>query len=121
MFWTFTITLSLRPEATSKGTLVFSSATSDTLRPMNLLIEKTVLVGLVTAWRFATCPTSRSPSLLKATTEGVVRLPSALGITTGSPPSITATHELVVPRSIPITLLISYLLIENVRSCCDIL
>jgi hypothetical protein len=25
-----------------------------------------------------------------------------LGITFGSPPSITATHELVVPRSIPI-------------------
>jgi hypothetical protein len=26
-----------------------------------------------------------------------------LGITTGSPPSMTATHELVVPRSIPMT------------------
>ena len=36
--------------------------------------------------------------------EGVVRLPSLLGMTTGSPPSITATHEFVVPRSIPITL-----------------
>src|SRR6516162_10282665 len=38
-----------------------------------------------------------------ATIEGVVRAPSALGMTTGSPPSITATHEFVVPRSIPIT------------------
>src|SRR5690606_11034109 len=44
---------------------------------------------------------SRSPSLVKATTEGVVRPPSALGITTGSPPSITDTTEFVVPRSIP--------------------
>ncbi|GFO68797.1 hypothetical protein GMLC_23760 [Geomonas limicola] len=39
--------------------------------------------------------------------DGVVRLPSALAMTTGSPPSITATQELVVPRSIPITLLMS--------------
>jgi hypothetical protein len=41
--------------------------------------------------------------LFMATMEGVVRAPSALGMTTGSQPSITATHELVVPRSIPIT------------------
>ena len=60
--------------------------------------------GLVMAWRFATWPTIRSPVLENATTDGVVRLPSALGITTASPPSITATQELVVPRSIPITL-----------------
>src|SRR5699024_7525690 len=46
----------------------------------------------------------RSPSLEKATTEGVVRLPSALGMTTASPPSMTDTQELVVPRSIPIIL-----------------
>ena len=37
-----------------------------------------------------------------ATTEGVVLEPSAFGMTTGSPPSITDTHEFVVPRSIPI-------------------
>src|SRR2546423_3083942 len=65
-----------------------------------------VFSGLVTAWRLATCPTRRLPSLAKATTDGVVRPPSALVITTGSPPSITATTELVVPRSIPIILLI---------------
>src|SRR5437870_8317168 len=70
-------------------------------RPMNRLIENTVFVGFVTACRLATWPTSRSPSLVKATTEGVVRPPSALGMTTGSPPSMTATTELVVPRSIP--------------------
>src|SRR5687768_622356 len=68
---------------------------------MNRLIEKTVFCGLVTAWRFATVPTSRSPSLVKPTTDGVTRPPSAFGMTTGSPPSITATTEFVVPRSIP--------------------
>jgi hypothetical protein len=43
--------------------------------------------------------------LQKATIDGVVLLPSALGITTGSLPSITETQELVVPKSIPIILL----------------
>ena len=71
---------------------------------MNRLSEKTVFSGFVTAWRFATWPTRISPSLVKATTEGVRRLPSWLGMTIGLPPSITATTELVVPRSMPITL-----------------
>src|SRR3954452_11172846 len=54
------------------------------------------------AWRLAICPTRRWPSSVKATTDGVVRLPSALGITSAWPPSITAaTTELVVPRSMP--------------------
>ena len=43
---------------------------------MNRLIENTVRSGLVTACRFATCPTRRSPLPVKATTDGVVRLPS---------------------------------------------
>src|SRR5580693_6540415 len=73
---------------------------------MKRLIEYTVFSGFVTAWRFATCPTRRSPPLVMATTDGVVRAPSWLGITTGSPPCMTATTELVVPRSIPIILLI---------------
>ena len=34
-----------------------------------------VLSGLVTAWRLAGWPTSRSPSSVKATIEGVVRMP----------------------------------------------
>src|SRR6266849_6150764 len=72
---------------------------------MKRLIEYTVFSGLVTAWRLATCPTRRSPPLVMATTEGVVRVPSWLGMTTGSPPCITATTEFVVPRSIPIILL----------------
>ena len=71
---------------------------------MKRLIEKTVFWGLVTAWRLATVPTSRSPEAVKATTDGVVRPPSAFSMTVGSPPSSTAMHELVVPRSIPMVL-----------------
>jgi len=56
---------------------------------------------------FAGSPTFLSPFSVKATIDGVVLLPSLFGITTGSLPSITATHELVVPRSIPIILPIS--------------
>src|SRR5829696_5184809 len=71
---------------------------------MKRLIENTVLVGLVMACRLATWPTSRSPPLVNATTDGMVRPPSALGMTVGSPPSITATTEFVVPRSMPMIL-----------------
>src|SRR3979490_1500138 len=74
---------------------------------MNRLIEYTVFSGFVTACRFATWPTRRSPVFVMATSDGVVRAPSWLGITTGSPPCITATTEFVVPRSIPIILLIA--------------
>jgi len=38
-----------------------------------------------------------------ATIEGVVRAPSAFSITLASAPSMIATQELVVPKSIPIT------------------
>ena len=69
---------------------------------MKRLIEKIVFSGFITAWRLATVPTSRSPLSVKATTDGVVRPPSAFSSTVGSPPSSTATHEFVVPRSIPI-------------------
>src|SRR5439155_6596462 len=81
-----------------------SNVGSANLRPINRLIDEIVLSGLVMAWRLATWPTIRSPVFgLTATTDGVRRAPSALGITTGSPPSMTAMTELVVPRSIPIT------------------
>src|SRR5215475_4833408 len=60
-----------------------------------------VLSGLSTAWRLASWPTRRSPVLVNPTTDGVKRLPSLLVITVGFPPSITATTEFVVPRSIP--------------------
>src|SRR5215813_8430654 len=73
---------------------------------MRRLMAKKVFSGLVTAWRFAAWPTSRSPESVKATCEGVVRAPSAFSMTLASLPSMTATQEFVVPRSIPITLLI---------------
>src|SRR5690242_19165386 len=76
--------------------------------PMWRLTERTVRSGLVIAWRFATSPTRTSPVLEKATTEGVVRAPSALGMTDGSPASSTATTELVVPRSMPTALDMGY-------------
>src|SRR3989449_7752110 len=60
--------------------------------------------------RFAICPTSRSPLSVNPTTDGVVRFPSALAMTTGSPPDMMATQEFVVPRSIPMTLPMVFLL-----------
>src|SRR3974390_2350785 len=80
-----------------------STSGSSNLRPMRRLTANTVFKGLVMAWRLAICPTRRSPLSVKATTEGVVRLPSTLGMTLGSPPSIMATQELVVPKSMPMT------------------
>jgi hypothetical protein len=61
-----------------------------------------VFSGFVTAYLFAGVPTSFCPSAVKATTDGVVLYPSAFSITLGFDPSITATQELVVPKSIPI-------------------
>ena len=104
MPWISTLARSFWPATMVYGTRPFSAVASDILRPMKRLIEKIVLVGFVTAWRLAIWPTRRSPSFEKPTTDGVVRPPSAFGITTGSPPSITATTEFVVPRSMPITL-----------------
>src|SRR3972149_9981644 len=97
------------------GSLFPASETSFALnlRPISLLIEKMVFSGLVMPCLFAMAPTSLSPLSVKATTEGVVLLPSALGMTTGSPPVITATHEFVVPRSIPITFPIIYFLLST--------
>src|SRR5258708_38972487 len=70
---------------------------------MKRLIEKMVFSGLVTAWRFATWPTRRSPLLAKATTDGVVRAPSGLGMTRGPPPSnsVVAVMEGGGPLVIP--------------------
>ena len=65
-----------------------------------------MVLGLVIACRFATSPTCVSP-FLKATTDGVVRAPSGLVIILGLSPSMTATAEFVVPKSIPIILLLA--------------
>ena len=72
------------------------------MRPISRFTAKTVFLGLVRAWRLAIWPTSRSPLAVKPTIEGVVRAPSWLGMTWGAPPSMTATQEFVVPRSMPI-------------------
>ena len=101
------------PETTLYGTIDSSSRTSASLRPMKRLTEKTVFVGLVTAWRLATVPTRRSPPAVNATTDGVVRPPSEFSMTVGSPPSKTAIQLLVVPRSIPIVFAIWCAPLEN--------
>src|SRR5712691_6142596 len=72
-----------------------------------------VFSGLSTAWRLASWPTRRSPVLVNATTEGVKRFPSLLIITVGFPPSITATTEFVVPRSMPTAFAIPHLTMNN--------
>src|ERR1700694_5380793 len=91
------------------GTLFMVRWTSGSsyLRPMRRLMEKTVFSGLVIACRRATWPTRRSPLLVMATTEGVRPEPSLFSSTVGSPASMTATTELVVPRSMPITFAIT--------------
>src|SRR5438045_1259760 len=69
---------------------------------MKRLMEKMVFLGLVTCWCLAGWPTRISPLSVKATTDGVRRLPWALTRTLGWSPSIIATTLLVVPRSMPI-------------------
>ena len=65
-----------------------------------------VFSGFVTACLFAGWPINFSLSSVNATTYGVVLAPSAFSKTLACVPSITETQELVVPRSIPIILLI---------------
>src|SRR5574344_611392 len=77
---------------------------------MCLFIEATVLSGFNIACLFANCPTNLSPVFENPTIEGVVLEPSEFAITVGFPPSITATTEFVVPKSIPIVFAIFYLL-----------
>src|SRR6202051_4742740 len=74
-----------------------------------------VFSGLVMLWRLAGWPTRTWPSSVKATIDGVVRPPSAFSITLALFPSITATQELVVPRSMPIAFAMTRLLIQKMR------
>src|SRR5689334_20479487 len=87
----------------------FCTTGSSNLRPMRRLTANRVFCGLVTAWRLADWPTSTSLSLVNATIDGVVRSPSLFSMTRGLPLSMMATQELVVPRSMPITLPMSNL------------
>ena len=76
---------------------------------MRRLTAKMVFCGFVTAWRFADWPTRTSLSFVNATIDGVVRSPSLFSMTRGLPPSMIATQEFVVPRSMPMILPISNL------------
>ena len=93
-----------------KGDVSISFLTdgSEKFLPINLLTAKIVFSGFVTACLFAGCPISFSSFSVKATTEGVVLAPSAFSKTFACVPSIMETHEFVVPKSIPITLLIIF-------------
>src|ERR1700740_63669 len=70
-----------------------------------------VPLGFMIDCRLASWPTRRSPLSVNATTDGVVRAPSALGMTIGSPPCQAAITELVVPRSIPTAVAIAFPLV----------
>src|SRR4029453_5715361 len=72
-----------------------------------------VPLGFRIPCRLASCPTSRSPVSRNATTDGVVRAPSALGMIDASPPSQAAMTEFVVARSIPPPRALSGLLCEH--------
>src|SRR5262245_65117392 len=63
-----------------------------------------VLSVLVAALRVAGWAAVRAPPPVKGSIECVVRMPSAFSITFGFLASMTATHEFVVPRSMPMTL-----------------
>lgn len=76
---------------------------SSNLLPINLLAAYTVFSGFVMAYLLAGAPTNLYLSAVNATTEAVVLEPSAFSITFGALPSIIATQENVVPKSIPIT------------------
>ena len=66
-----------------------------------------VRLTLLVTCPFADCPIRRSPSSVNATKDGVVRSPCELAITSNRPSFSTATQELVVPRSMPITISLS--------------
>jgi hypothetical protein len=68
---------------------------------MNLFAEYMVPRGFVIACLFAGVPTITFPSFA-ATIDGVVLFHSPFGITFASQPSIKATQELVVHKSIQI-------------------
>jgi hypothetical protein len=74
--------------------------------PMKRLASYSSVPGMVAAVGRARSPTKASTALVPLlegtkTTDGVIDCPAELGITTISPSSKTATHEKVVPRSIP--------------------
>jgi hypothetical protein len=82
------------PLMTLKGHSFMSACTmgSSNLRPMRRLASKTVLIGFMAAWFLAASPTRRSASV-KATYEGVVRLPWSFAMISTRSCCHTPTHE----------------------------
>ena len=95
----------------------FLTVSSSKFLPINLLEAKMVSCAFVTACLLAGWPTNFSLFSKNATIEGVVLAPSAFSKTFACEPSMIATHELVVPRSIPITLLIIFYPLCLVYGC----
>ncbi len=79
----------------------FWTSFSSKRRPIRRFTANSVFFGLVTDWRLAGAPTSTSLSSMYAMIDGVVRAPSEFSMTLTWLPSMMATHEFVVPRSIP--------------------
>src|SRR5262245_42904493 len=71
-------------------------------RPIKRLADETVCLGSRMMRCFAALPTSILPPSWKATTEAITRSPFAFARTVGLPSIIAHTHELLVPRSMPI-------------------
>jgi hypothetical protein len=73
-----------------------------TLRPINRFTPNTVADAFVTACRFARVPTVACPLVFQLTHDGMVRSLSRPTRIVGWPfASSTATHEFVVPKSMP--------------------
>ena len=70
--------------------------------PISRLIDRTVRSGATAYWLRAWCPTTIAPDSSSPTHEGTIASSSAPTIR-GAPPTMIATSELVVPRSMPIT------------------
>ena len=87
---------------TLKGQCFMSACTTESLnlRPISRFASKTVLDGFMATWFFAASPIRRSVSV-KATYDGVVRLPWSLAMISTRSFCHTPTHEYVVPRSMP--------------------
>jgi len=79
---------------TLKGKCFMSACTSASanLRPIRRLASKTVLVGFMATWFFAESPIRRSVSV-KATKDGVVRLPWSLAMISMRSSLKMPTHE----------------------------
>ena len=79
---------------TPKGKCFMSDwvAESDQRRPIRRLASKTVLVGFMAAWFLAASPIMRSVSV-KATNDGVVRLPWSFAMISTRSFCQIPTHE----------------------------